>query len=209
MTREDVSRDGLEPGTPRKRRRDEPPPNPTAGVDPALVATVRAAVLAHAAHRGPLLPVLHALQAELGYLPADVTTVLAAELNLSRAEVHGVISFYTDFRREPAAGPVVRICRAEACQAVGAEALYTAARAAGHDVEQVFCLGNCALGPSAQVGDRLLGRVTLDRLREVSAEGASALGPDPAAGTGATQRPGRAAGGGAGARGAAEPAVIA
>ncbi|EXG81542.1 NAD(P)H-dependent oxidoreductase subunit E [Cryptosporangium arvum] len=163
MTRTDESRAALEPPALRRRRRTEPA-NPLAGLDPQLVLTVRRVVEAHRDWRGPLLPVLHALQDELGYLPADATPILAHELNLSRAEVHGVITFYTDFRSEPGPTRTVRICRAEACQAVGAESLV---EAAGGRAEQVFCLGNCALGPSVEVDGRVLGRVTPEKLREV------------------------------------------
>ncbi|MFG1927293.1 NAD(P)H-dependent oxidoreductase subunit E [Cryptosporangium sp. NPDC048952] len=185
MTRTDESR--IDPRE-RRRRRTEPA-NPLAGIDPQLVLTVRRVVDAHRDWRGPLLPILHALQEELGYVPADATPILAHELNLSRAEVHGVITFYTDFRSEPATNRTVRICRAEACQSVGSEQLVACAAEQGHPVgrpgpsaaehghpvggpgaitvEQVFCLGNCALGPSVEVDGRVLGRVTPDKLREV------------------------------------------
>ncbi|TQS42736.1 NAD(P)H-dependent oxidoreductase subunit E [Cryptosporangium phraense] len=126
--------------------------------------TVRRIVAAHAGWRGPLLPVLHALQDELGYVPPDATPILAHELNLSRAEVHGVITFYTDFRTAPAGPRTVRICRGEACQAVGASALV---EAAGDRAGHVFCFGNCALGPTVEVDGRVLGRVTPEKLREV------------------------------------------
>jgi formate dehydrogenase subunit gamma len=93
--------------------------------------------------------------------------VLAEELNLSRAEVHGVITFYHDFTAAPAAASVVRVCRAEACQALGAEDLYRDAGAicgGRADLRQVFCLGNCALGPSVELNGRLYGRVDAARL---------------------------------------------
>jgi len=182
MTRIDESRNGLQPGErlePRgRRKRRGEPASPLAGLDPLLVLTVRRIVAAHRSHRGPLLPVLHALQDELGHVPPDATPILAHELNLSRAEVHGVITFYTDFRREPAPPSTVRICRAEACQAVGAEQLVACAAEHGHAlgkpgpvaVSQVFCLGNCALGPSVEVDGRVLGRVTPQRLAALLAE---------------------------------------
>ncbi|MET0492384.1 MAG: NAD(P)H-dependent oxidoreductase subunit E [Actinoplanes sp.] len=156
-----------------RRHRDEPPPSAAGRVDPALVAVVRAAVVAHRDQRGPLLPVLHAIQEQLGHVPAEAVPVLAGELNLSRAEVHGVLTFYQDFREKPPAQSSVRVCRAEACQAVGADLLYGYARdlaassSGGIAVEQVFCLGNCALGPSAEVNGRLHGRVDSARLREL------------------------------------------
>ncbi len=123
----------------------------------------------HAAQRGPLLPILHDVVAEHGYVAEEDVPVIADVLNLSRAEVHGVVSFYHDFRRTPPVGHAIRLCRAEACQSVGAEDLYASTRAAyaeDDDVEvtEVFCLGNCALGPSGLVNGRLLGRLTPERL---------------------------------------------
>ncbi|MCB0893870.1 MAG: NAD(P)H-dependent oxidoreductase subunit E [Nocardioides sp.] len=133
-------------------------------------ALVSAIAAAHAAERGPLLPVLHDVMAELGHIAREDVETVAAALNLSVAEVHGVVSFYRDFRTEPPAAHTVALCRGEACQAVGAQALYdaTCARAGslGDDVEveEVFCLGNCALGPSGTVDGRLHGRLSADRL---------------------------------------------
>jgi formate dehydrogenase subunit gamma len=133
---------------------------------------VRAIAAAHQAERGALLPILHDIQAEFGYVDPAVEPVLADALNLSTAEVHGVISFYRDFRRERAGRVTVRVCRAEACQAVGANALVEHAEASlgvetgdttrdgAVTLDEVFCLGNCALGPAVQVGDRLHGRVS-------------------------------------------------
>jgi formate dehydrogenase subunit gamma len=137
---------------------------------------LRAIVAEHAHERGALLPILHAILEEAGAVEADVVDVVASELNLSRAEVHGVITFYPDFRRTPAGTTHVRVCRAEACQAVGAEALWAHARErTGLDeggttddgavsLNQVFCFGNCALGPSVEVNGMLHARVTPDRL---------------------------------------------
>lgn len=114
---------------------------------------------------GPLLPMLHALQDAFGCIPEEATAFLAEALNLSRAEVHGVISFYHDFRRQPAGRLVVRLCRAEACQAMGgrAAAEYLLARL-GVDWNQttrdgavtvapVYCLGLCSIAPAALIGD--------------------------------------------------------
>lgn len=125
---------------------------------------------------GPLLPMLHAIQAVWGHVPQAAVPVLADLLNLGRAEVHGVISFYHDFRDHPAGRKVLKICRAEACQAVGGTgvAAETLARL-GVDwhgttvdgavtVEPVYCLGLCACGPAAMIDGRLLGRVDADRL---------------------------------------------
>lgn len=114
---------------------------------------------------GLLLPALHAVQDELGYLPDEAVSALAERFNLSRADVHGVITFYRDFTTSTAGRPRVRVCRAEACQAVGAEVLLAAVRARlTEPVDAVFCLGNCALGPSAMVDGRLIGRATVERV---------------------------------------------
>jgi formate dehydrogenase subunit gamma len=147
----------------------------TSGSDATVEDVVRSVVAGHRDQRGALLPVLHAVQAELGHVPPEAIPVLADALNLSRADVHGVVTFYHDFRREPAGRTTVRICRAEACQALGADGLVGYAREAGLalgettadgavTVEQVFCLGNCALGPAVEVDGRLHGRVDTERL---------------------------------------------
>jgi formate dehydrogenase subunit gamma len=134
--------------------------------------------------RGPLLPILHTVQAELGHIDTADLPVIADVLNLSVAEVHGVVTFYRDFRRSPGGRAVVRVCRAEACQAVGAEALAEhAQRRLGVEfgettadgavtLDEVFCLGNCALGPAVQVGERLHGRVSPARFDTLLAEAA-------------------------------------
>ena len=144
-----------------------------------LVGVADAVAFAVAAHRddqGPLLPILHDLQATLGYIPGEAIGLLATALNLSRADVYGVVTFYHDFRDSPGGRSTVRICRAEACQSVGANALIDFAQsrlqtqlgattADGRmQLEQVFCLGNCALGPAVEVNGRLHGRVTPARL---------------------------------------------
>ena len=137
---------------------------------------LRAIVAEHRHERGPLLPILHAILEETGAVDGAAVDVVAYELNLSRAEVHGVVTFYPDFRRTPAGATHVRICRAEACQALGAEALWAHARArTGLDegettedgavsLDRVYCFGNCALGPSVEVNGTLHGRVTDERL---------------------------------------------
>src|ERR1044071_3506491 len=134
------------------------------------MALVRDIAATHRGQRGALLPILHAVQDALGYVPPEAIPVLAEELNLSRADVHGVMTFYHDFRSAPAGRTTVRICRGEACQAVGAQRLVDHLHQSGlklgettldgsFTVEQVFCLGNCALGPAAQVNGRLEGRL--------------------------------------------------
>lgn len=117
---------------------------------------------AHAAQEGPLLPILHDVQAEFGCVDAAAERVIAHELNLSRAEVHGVVSFYHDFTAEPDPRPCIELCRAEACQARGVEALVAAAEtAAGERVrlKPVYCLGLCSVGPAARIGDSLHARL--------------------------------------------------
>ena len=131
---------------------------------------VRAIAAHHVDDRGPLMPVLHDVTEELGHIAREDIEAIAEVLNLSVAEVHGVVSFYHDFRTEPPAAHTVALCRGEACQSVGAEALYDTTRARagtlGADVAvaEVFCLGNCALGPSGTVDGRLHGRLSTQRL---------------------------------------------
>ena len=112
----------------------------------------------HAALEGPLLPILHAVQAQFGCVDAEAERAIAKALNLSRAEVHGVVSFYHDFSAEADPRPVVQLCRAEACQARGVEALVDAAQAAAGErvrLSTVYCLGLCSVGPNARMGDML------------------------------------------------------
>jgi formate dehydrogenase subunit gamma len=119
----------------------------------------------HRSREGALLPLLHDVQAWAGCIPDDAVAPIAAALNLSRAEVHGVISFYHDFRTSPAGRHVVQVCRAEACQAAGGRSLEAHAKSRlGVDfgettadgaitLEAVYCLGNCACSPSVRIGD--------------------------------------------------------
>ena len=138
-----------------------------------VAAHVRQVIDARRHLPGALLPVLHGVQDALGYVPDDAVPLIAHELNLSRAEVHGVVSFYHHFRTHAPGRHVVRICRAEACQALGARALEThAKKTLGVDfhettkdgaitLEAVYCLGNCGCGPSVLVDpDELHARVT-------------------------------------------------
>ena len=131
---------------------------------------------------GAALPMLHALQDEFGYLPDAALLMVAGKLNISRAEIHGIVSFYHDFRRAPAGRHVLKLCRAEACQSMGSEAL---ARQAldrigvdwGHTtpdnrltVEATYCLGLCACAPAAMIDDRVVGRLDADTLDDVVRE---------------------------------------
>lgn len=141
----------------------------------------RSAVAEHAGDRGPLMPILHTIQERLGCVPPEVEPLLAELLNLSKADVRGVVSFYHDFRRK-AAEHTVRVCRAEACQSIGGQELYEYAEQSlglpGGGVSEdgkvrlneVFCLGNCALGPSAMVDGRIHGRVSPARLDALMGE---------------------------------------
>ena len=116
----------------------------------------------HAALEGPLLPILHAVQAAFRCVDGEAERAIAKALNLSRAEVHGVVSFYHDFAAEADPRPVVQLCRAEACQARGVEALVAAAEAAAGErvrLGTVYCLGLCSVGPNARVGDTLHARL--------------------------------------------------
>ena len=143
--------------------------SPESGLDLQRTETVRRLAEQHADERGALMVVLHAVQSELGHIGRSDVEAIADVLNLSIADVHGVVSFYKDFRTEPSAEHTVHRGRAEACQSVGAEALYADARrefARRKDVEvdEVFCLGNCALGPSGMIDGRLHGRLSPERL---------------------------------------------
>lgn len=172
------------PSSPEETGRRRPRAAATAA--PAIPATGRepriAEILAlHRGLEGPLLPILHALQAEFGHIPREALPILAKGLNIGRAEVHGVVTFYHDFRDRPAGRHVLRLCRAEACQAMGAGALAARVMALTgldwHDttpdgrltLEPVFCLGLCACAPAAQWDGEVIGRAeaeTLVRLTE-------------------------------------------
>jgi formate dehydrogenase subunit gamma len=139
-------------------------------------------ISAEVGREGAMLPILHAIQSEFGYVPAEAVPLIAHALNLSRAEVHGVISFYHDFRRHPPGRHVLQLCRAEACQAMGADALAARARERlGTDwgettadcavtLEPVFCLGLCACAPSAMLDGRPVARLNAARLDALLAE---------------------------------------
>ncbi len=131
---------------------------------------------------GATLPMLHAIQDSLGYVPDAAVPLIAETLNLSRAEVHGVVTFYHHYRRHAPGKHVVQICRAEACQSMGARQLEAHAKQTlGCDyhettadgaitLEAVYCLGNCACAPAIRVDDEIVGRVDASRFDEVIAE---------------------------------------
>jgi formate dehydrogenase subunit gamma len=127
-------------------------------------------VAEHHRREGPLLPILHAVQAEFGCVDAESEALVAKGLNLSRADVHGVVGFYHDFHDQPEQRPVVQVCRAEACKARGVEGIIEEATAAAGDrvkIETVYCLGLCSSGPSARVGDRLHARLDAPKLAKI------------------------------------------
>lgn len=131
---------------------------------------------------GPLLPILHAIQDAFGYVPEEAKPVIARELNLSRAEVHGVVSFYHDYRSDPAGRHVLKLCRAEACQSMGgdevAASIMTRLGIGWHEtspdgavtLEPVFCLGLCACAPAAMLDGGLRGRLSIEAIDEIVAE---------------------------------------
>jgi formate dehydrogenase subunit gamma len=149
-------------------------------------ATIETLIAQHKDLAGALMPLLHAVQDTLGYVPDDVVPQIAAALNLSRAEVHGVVTYYHHFRREPAGRTVVQLCRAEACQSCGADDLLAHAErvlgCASHHtsadgaftLEPVFCLGLCASSPAIRIGERLHAHVTPEKFDRLVASTAVA-----------------------------------
>jgi formate dehydrogenase subunit gamma len=143
------------------------------------VAAVRDIIAERRQMAGAMLPILHGIQDRIGYIPPDAVALIAAELNVSRAEVHGVISFYHYFRQQPPARHVLQVCRAEACQARGGEALAEVAQhllgCAFHEhsddgqftLEPVYCLGQCACGPNVTIDDQLHARVDAAKLQRL------------------------------------------
>jgi formate dehydrogenase subunit gamma len=123
-------------------------------------AALNAIFANHRQQPGALLPILHEIQDAIGYIPDETVPLIAKELNLSRAEVHGVVTYYHHFRHTPPGRHVVRVCCAEACQSVGGEALadHARARLEGSDLtlEPVYCLGLCAIGPAVQIDETTL-----------------------------------------------------
>jgi len=156
--------------------------NTRTALSPAETGAVLSACQTLKSIPGSLLSILHAIQDQLGFVPKNAVPLIASELNLSIAEVHGVLSFYHYFRKEPSGRHVVHLCRAEACQAVGAaEVEAHAKRSLGVDfhgttqdgaisLEPVYCLGNCALGPSMLIDDQLHGRVSMQRFDDLMAK---------------------------------------
>jgi formate dehydrogenase subunit gamma len=132
--------------------------------------TLEEIIASHLGREGPLLPILNDVQAEFGHVSEASIRIIAGALNLTRAEVFGVVSFYHDYKAAPESRPVVKLCRAEACQARGVDALVAAGeRQSRVKVEPIYCLGLCAVGPAAMVGDEVFARlnpVTFSELLE-------------------------------------------
>ena len=131
---------------------------------------------------GPLLPILHGLQEEFGYVPQESLPVIAQALNISRAEVHGVVTFYHDYRAHPAGRHVLKLCQAEACQSMGSDAIaaqvkqllgigfHETTKDGSVTLEPVYCLGLCACAPSAMLDGEVIGRLDAEKLEELVAE---------------------------------------
>jgi formate dehydrogenase subunit gamma len=131
---------------------------------------------------GPLLPILHGIQDEFGYVPPEALPVIAEALNISRAEVYGVVSFYHDYRSRPAGRHVLKLCQAEACQSMGSDAIaarmkqllgigfHETTKDGAVTLEPVYCLGLCACAPSAMLDGAVIGRLDAEKLDEIVAE---------------------------------------
>ncbi len=139
----------------------------------ADVETAEQVCARHDHRADALIEILHDVQALRSCVSDEAARVIASKLNLSRAEIQGVRSFYADFTTQPRDPNHLRLCRAEACQSVGADRLAAELDRAGIAHEAVYCLGNCALGPAALVGDRLIGRATVDSLAAALAKASS------------------------------------
>lgn len=131
---------------------------------------------------GPLLPILHGIQEEFGHVPQEALPVIAEALNISRAEVHGVVTFYHDYRSQPAGRHVLKLCQAEACQSMGSDAIaaklkqmlgigfHETTRDGSVTLEPVYCLGLCACAPSAMLDGEVIGRLNDEKLDEIVTE---------------------------------------
>jgi formate dehydrogenase subunit gamma len=143
------------------------------------MSAVEAVIAQHKAMPGAMLPILHGIQESVGYIPSEVVQLIAQALNVSRAEVHGVVTYYHHFRQTAPGRQVVQVCRAEACQAMGGDALAAHAKATlscdfhetsedgAFSLEPVYCLGQCACGPAIMIGDDLHARVSFDKFNRL------------------------------------------
>jgi formate dehydrogenase subunit gamma len=173
---------------------------PGADLPPDQRAAVLDSVQKHRSLEGALLPILHAIQDRLGWVPPATVPLIAFELNVTRAEVHGVLTFYHYFRQRPPGARTIYLCRAEACQALGAHGLAAhAERVLGakfHErsadgyfsLEPVYCLGNCAMGPSLLIERQLYSRVTPQRFEEILDELSNAVAAERTTATAVGER---------------------
>ncbi len=147
-----------------------------------VVPRTQAVIEAMARLEGPLLPILHGVQAEFGFVPTESLPVIAEALNISRAEAHGVVTFYHDYRRAPAGRHVLKLCQAEACQSMGSDKIATmvksalgigfheTARDGSVTLEPVYCLGLCACAPAAMLDGEVIGRMDAAAIEEIVSE---------------------------------------
>lgn len=150
------------------------------------VAKIAAHIEQHKNRAGALLPLLHAIQDDIGYVPEDAYLPISKALALSVAEVHGVVTFYHHFRRHPAGKHILQVCRAESCQAMGAEKLeahikstlgidyHQTTKDGAITLEPVYCLGNCACSPAVMMDDEVYGRMNAEKIAELVKEARSA-----------------------------------
>lgn len=155
---------------------------PVAGYEPWSAERAAQIIASHRDMAGAAMPILHAIQEAFGFVPDPVVPMIAESLNLSRAEVHGVVTFYHDFRREPPGRHVIKLCAAEACQSMGAKELAAyAEERLGIEMgetspdgkvtlEPIYCLGLCACAPSAMIDGHLVGRLDRETIEELVAE---------------------------------------
>jgi formate dehydrogenase subunit gamma len=152
---------------------------PTEPAAPERNQSIADIIAPYLALEGPAMPMLHAIQAAFGFVPAEAVPVVANALNVSRAEIHGLVSFYHDFRHEPAGRTVLKLCRAEACQSRGADRLaalaqdrlgitwHTTTPNGAVTLEPIFCLGLCAAAPCAMVNHRTIARLDTAKLNAI------------------------------------------
>lgn len=147
-----------------------------------LAARTAAVISEMKSLEGPLIPILHGIQEEFGYVPQETLPIIADALNLSRAEVHGVFTFYHDFRHHPAGRHVLKVCQAEACQSMGSEAIaaqikqkfgigfHETTQDGAVTLEPIYCLGLCACAPAAMLDGEVIGRLDADKIDEIAEE---------------------------------------
>lgn len=145
----------------------------------ALATRIKEVIARSSALEGPLLPILHDMQEDFGHIPSEALPLIADALNISNAEVHGVVSFYHDFRRQPAGRHVLKLCRAESCQSMGSDAVAASLQAllgagigetsadGAVTIEAAYCLGLCSCAPAAMLDGVPIGRLNDDKIIEI------------------------------------------